>query len=220
MNVLDKRRFENKFIKSSKNECWNWLASKNKEGYGQFSLDGKMIRAHRISYEIYKDKIPENMCVCHHCDNPSCVNPDHLFIGTDLDNNRDMMMKGRANKSSGESNGQSKLTWRNVKEIRRLNKSNKLSQEEIAKKFGISRPAVQKIVYNLVWFDSSYIYTPKFPKLYGENNGRAKLKEKDVIKIRKLYKTGKYFQKDLAEMYGVSINSISHAVNYKSWKNI
>jgi len=75
--------------------CWLWPASTTPNGYGQFGPIGSHRLAHRFSWEIYKGKIPDGMCVCHHCDVTSCVNPDHLFLGTYSDNMRDMVKKKR-----------------------------------------------------------------------------------------------------------------------------
>ena len=75
--------------------CWEWSANKNDAGYGRFWICRKGVRAHRFSLELHKGKIPEGMFVCHHCDNPGCVKPDHLFVGTQSDNMHDMQSKGR-----------------------------------------------------------------------------------------------------------------------------
>lgn len=83
--------------------CWLWTASVSGGGYGQFIAHGKLIVASRYSWEIHYGIIPDGMLVCHHCDTPSCVNPSHLFLGTELDNKRDMKEKGRS--AHGERNG-------------------------------------------------------------------------------------------------------------------
>lgn len=79
--------------------CWEWTASKKNTGYGQLGNGfGKApLHAHRVSWEFHKGEIPKGLCVCHCCDNPSCVNPEHLFLGTAKDNAQDKIAKGRAN---------------------------------------------------------------------------------------------------------------------------
>ena len=87
------KRFEKKFTKTQ--GCWNWEASGHPKGYGQFWVNGKYERANRAAYRLYKGEIPEGLIVCHSCDNPKCVNPRHLWVGTNSDNQRDRVRKGR-----------------------------------------------------------------------------------------------------------------------------
>lgn len=88
-------RFFNKVDVRQKGYCWEWQAAKNSEGYGRFKYRGKNIRAHRLSYTIFKGMIPEGKQINHICDNPSCVSPDHLYAGTASDNLRDMYKRNR-----------------------------------------------------------------------------------------------------------------------------
>lgn len=89
-------RFSNKYEINEVTDCWEWTASTNNIGYGMFRWEtGIMRTAHRVSYELFKGMIPKGKIVCHTCDNPKCVNPDHLWIGTNKDNYEDMKRKGR-----------------------------------------------------------------------------------------------------------------------------
>lgn len=97
-NWSDRERFENLYQHNWDNGCWEWIGGKNNIGYGMFRQGDKMRTAHRVGYELFNNtKIPKNMCVCHSCDNPKCVNPKHLWLGTMKQNITDMRVKGRSN---------------------------------------------------------------------------------------------------------------------------
>lgn len=95
MNITckQKKRFLDKVDKSG--DCWLWTGTLRKCGYGQIGFNGKVYRAHRVSYDIHNGEIPKGLIVCHTCDNPPCVNPAHLYAGTPMDNTTDMMLRGR-----------------------------------------------------------------------------------------------------------------------------
>ena len=119
--------------KLSASGCWEWQAGRGAGGYGAFCWRGSERRAHRISYEAYKGAIPDGMVVRHTCDNPACINPDHLTVGTMKDNAADRQLRGRGHKLRGETVGTAKLTEKEVLEIR----ASSLSLREVAEKYGI-----------------------------------------------------------------------------------
>ena len=140
--------------------CWLWTGGKFRRGYGQFSISGKNLKAHRVSYEIHIGPIPSGLLVCHKCDNPSCVNPKHLFLGTWKDNVADMTRKGRRIDNSGENHNLAKVNWKQVREIRRkyaMNESKdryvekKYSASKLALEYGISQTMVSNIVSGRAW---------------------------------------------------------------------
>ncbi len=90
------QRFEAKVIPVTESGCWLWMGASNHRGYGLISVDKKTFLSHRISWGLHRFPIPDGLHVCHHCDVPACVNPDHLFLGTNMDNMMDKVRKGRA----------------------------------------------------------------------------------------------------------------------------
>lgn len=141
------QRFDKYALK--RDGCWIWAGMRNALGYGVIRYSGKRSFAHRLSFELYKGQIPEGMYVCHKCDNPSCVNPDHLFIGSPKDNMDDMRAKGRENYVKGEQNSNAKLVQEQVIEIRNLYGS--LSASKTAKLFSISKKSVLNIWNRHTW---------------------------------------------------------------------
>ena len=137
-------RFMAKIIKT--NTCWLWIGSRCKGGYGHFQVRKKPYIAHRLSYTLFKGPIPEGHEVCHKCDNPSCVNPEHLFTGTHSDNIQDSDRKGRREMTKGENNCNAKLTVHEVLEIRKIYTSKLGNQKELAQRFNMSRTGIGYIV--------------------------------------------------------------------------
>lgn len=121
--------------------CLLWLGSVNKQGYGRVRVEGIVVRAHRASYELHKGKIPEGLFVCHTCDNPSCINPNHLYAGTRRQNTDDAVNRNRFKPRKGEENSTAALSNEQAMEVFLAIGS----QRQIAKRFGISQTGVSYI---------------------------------------------------------------------------
>lgn len=136
-------RFWEKVKTSTEENCWEWQGNKNKQGYGTFR-NGKMDKAHRISWVLHYGNNIGPLYVCHKCDNPSCVNPYHLFLGTNFENMRDMVEKGRLKQRNNV-----KLTEEQVSEIRSY-KGN-CTHKQLGEKYGVSKSAITAIKNNRNW---------------------------------------------------------------------
>ena len=139
-------------------DCWEWTASKDEKGYGYIGVpddagDFHTKKAHRITYEFFVGPIPEGMHVLHHCDNPSCVNPDHLYAGSNADNVRDREERGRSAKPPivcGRRNGNAVLTESDVIRIRERALGGE-SERSIADQAGVGRSTVHHVIDGTSW---------------------------------------------------------------------
>jgi len=128
--------------------CWFWIGQSLPKGYGMTTVNQKPILTHRLSYKLFIGEIPKGKLICHHCDTPSCVNPDHLFVGTHADNMKDMSSKGL---TKGEKCGHNKLKEQDVLLIRDLYQNGYYSQSEIAKEFNVQQTHISAIVRRIIW---------------------------------------------------------------------
>lgn len=148
-------RFWEKVDVRGPDDCWEWTGSLNNKGYSQIRIGGGLSLGHRVSYEIHNGPIPEGLHVLHSCDNPGCVNPVHLHLGTHQDNMREMVLRGRSNggskcDNSGEKHGGSKLGNDDIREIRRL-RVDGISQRELSAVYGVAESTISQIVNRKRW---------------------------------------------------------------------
>lgn len=136
------KRFWAKVEKRGPNDCWLWTASKDRHGYGTFQLNGKPRKAHRLSWVLSNGPVPDGLCVCHSCDVRLCVNPSHLWAGSNKANTVDMVAKGRNVTLRGEEASWSKLT---NEEVVAIKSTVGVSQRKMARQYGVCQTMISKI---------------------------------------------------------------------------
>jgi hypothetical protein len=174
MKPNDERAFWSKVDRRQPDECWPWRAGRFEYGYGHFKMNGKDWHSHRLAYELSSGEIPAGIFVCHHCDNPPCCNPKHLFLGTPEDNVRDMIDKGRRRFGSfetsrrvingreswskpnsrmphGERHYNARLTLEQVAELRAAYATGGVRQVDLAARYGVDQTHVSRIVRGTKW---------------------------------------------------------------------
>lgn len=203
-------------------DCWVWTGSTNKNGYGWFWWNGKNQRSHRVAWELTHGPIESDVKVLHTCDNPTCVNPDHLYPGTDADNMRDKVERGRQTK--GEDVNTAKLTRGDVVELREAYASG-ISMVVLCERFAVSKSQVCRIVRGQSW---KHVGGPVASKAQrrdldnirrGESVTGGRLREKDVVEIRRRHGDSESMSA-LASDHGVSIQTISAIVNRRTWRHV
>lgn len=134
-----------------KRACWQWKGSRDNLGYGMFGFNGRTWRAHRLAWVLFNSSISPGLCILHKCDNPSCVNPKHLWMGTVGDNNRDRALKGRSKPRFGSLHGRAKLTEEQVLEIRSAYGKPGATSVDLAHAYGVSGTQILTIVHHKAW---------------------------------------------------------------------
>lgn len=144
-------RFWKRVKVRSKDECWEWIGRVDKHGYGRIEREGTDVLASRIAMEIKLGRsLTSKECSLHSCDNPACVNPKHLWLGSQGDNMKDMVKKGRSSRLPGESNGKSRFKTQEILRMRKLFDSGKRIIE-IAREYKTAQPVINRIVHRKRW---------------------------------------------------------------------
>lgn len=150
--MTDEQKFMRFVFPEANSGCWLWVGGTARYGYGTFRLNKKGHMAHKFSYEMFKGQVPPGYVIRHKCDVTCCVNPDHLDIGTQADNLRDMHERGRNNQPFGEAKSQSKLTTEKVREIKiHLRDKTFPSYAALARAYGITVSALYEIRSGANW---------------------------------------------------------------------
>lgn len=220
-------RFWAKVDKRGPDECWEWTGARKPDGYGVATWNRRQILMHRYSYGLAFGAPAKDLCVCHNCDNPPCVNPAHLFLGTVVDNNADRAAKGR--QAAGVSSGRAKLTDDAVREIRAAYRPG--LGAALGRRYGVSKTVIMSVADGLTWRHvEDGAPAPLSPELRalepgrrnhfrrGEGHVLAKMTDEKVREIRALYRPGKGYE--LAKIYGVAASSIMSIVNGKTWRHV
>jgi hypothetical protein len=142
-----RERFDAKWMPEPNSGCWLWIGVLDKSGYARTTINKSKHIASRVAWELYRGVIPKGICVCHHCDTPACVNPDHLFLGNRVDNNLDRDKKRRTKACIGEQHPKAKFTNNQIMEIR--NDSRPFCVIAIDR--GVTRSTIRRIKNRLTW---------------------------------------------------------------------
>jgi hypothetical protein len=207
-------RFWEKVIQAGPDDCWLWLGAKRYGGYGVIGAGGAgggrhMVATH-VSLLLAGVAVPDGMHVLHRCDNPSCVNPKHLWLGSREDNMRDASRKGRM--AMGVDHGRSKLTHQQARAIR----ASKKTHRELAEKYGVTPSQVSNIQLGKHWrLDRTVAYVPPGQRK-GAKHGMARLTDDQVRSIRSDLRN----LQPIADEYGISIAQVSNIRLRKRWGHV
>lgn len=197
--------------------CWEWTGHRTPKGYGDMGLGPQSAGVglvHRLSHELMKGPIPDDLCVLHSCDNPPCVRPEHLFLGTKADNNRDMDVKGRRRTKPcrGETNHNAVVSDADAATIREMYARRGLTQKQIGERFGITQSAVSLIVLGRR-------YTASAGPIAKKKQGGSRLTQEQIESLRATYNSGTVTKKQAAAIHGIPYPNAWMILSGKTWRN-
>lgn len=199
--------------------CWLWRGRIVKGGYGGFSGDGQNM-AHRYAYQSMVGPIPAGLFVCHSCDIRNCVNPAHLWVGTNQQNMDDMCRKGRSPHLPGERNPFAVLTDDTARAVIAA-ASEAVTHSDIAARFGVSRSTVGLLLAGRTWGHlERSVSRPKAELALSKRAKVAKLTPADVAAIPSMYRAGGWSYVSLGAHFGVSRGAINAVLNGHSWRDL
>lgn len=202
MDERAKARFWSKVDVRGEDECWEWQAGKDKDGYGQFTVGRKGLRSHRVCLELKLGRpIRRGLLCCHTCDNPSCCNPKHLWEGTHAENVSDRVQKGRG--SFGEAHPHTTLTPSRVVDIRELYSTGHFNHAELASMYGVSESCIMHIVRGRCWAKADGPRTRTVRRIVSADQARE---------IRTIHAAGGTKQKEIAERFGITRQMVSDII--------
>lgn len=210
MEIANREFYKSKLLSRIKyeNDCWLWTGSVNDDGYGNIWIGKSCKKTHRVSYILFKGDIPDKMCVCHKCDKRSCINPEHLWIGTHKDNMNDMVNKGRTLYAEQRKNN--KIPRALYLEIVNKYLSGQ-RQTQLAKEYNCHSTTIWNAIHKIVPINKI--------DLKGEKHPYAKLTEGIVKMIRK-YKSEGLSTKEIALKYNISTQLVNRINKRLIWKHI
>lgn len=216
---LDKIKARLKYLTAlyPKTSCFIWNGYTNKPGYGLFQVNKKVVLAHRASYFCEFPEFDQDLFVLHKCDNPSCVNVSHLFLGTHKENCSDKVYKGR--QAKGQQIGCTALTDEEVVNIRKIYYDTKPFLKDLSKQLNIHKETLRSLLCGKTWKYLPNIDYAGTKHGYGSKHYNSSLTEKEVLEIRELKNTGQTTL-SLSKRYGVSKSAIKHILQRRSWKHI